>query len=75
MDGKQQTDCKHSLASVLGEYQGRDRRTMWRQEANNVDLWKRTSQDPLDLQIQRRKWILDTLTENLQQTSPDNPCN
>ncbi len=33
---------------------------IWRRdEVNNVDLWKRTSQDPTDLQIRRRKqsWI------------------
>ena len=28
----------------------------WRDKVRNVDLWERTRQDPIDLQIRKRKW-------------------
>ncbi|KAF0023158.1 hypothetical protein F2P81_023788 [Scophthalmus maximus] len=46
---KLQTFTNHCLRSILGIF--------WPNTINNITLWERTNQEPIEIQIKRRKWI------------------
>lgn len=46
----------HRLQTFINTCLRRILNIWWKDKVSNVDLWKRTSQDPIDFQIQKRKW-------------------
>lgn len=46
----------HRLQTFINSCLRRILNIWWKDKVSNVDLWKRTNQDPIDVQIQRRKW-------------------